>query len=85
MTGRAMRHKLPDLRTTVYWNPYLKTDADGKASFNFFNADGPGTYKVIVEGINAAGELGRQVYNYTVEDGDPASTASSLHLHRRNR
>jgi hypothetical protein len=63
--GDAM--KLPDLRTTVYWNPYLKTNADGKTSFNFFNADGPGTYKVIVEGINAAGELGRQVYTYTVE------------------
>jgi len=60
--------KLPDLRTTVYWNPYLKTDADGKTSFNFFNADGPGAYKVIVEGINADGELGRQVYRYTVED-----------------
>ncbi len=60
--------KLPDLRTTVYWNPYLKTDATGKTSFNFFNADGPGTYKVIVEGINAEGELGRVVYKYQVED-----------------
>ncbi|MES2376518.1 MAG: carboxypeptidase regulatory-like domain-containing protein [Bacteroidota bacterium] len=72
--GDAM--KLPDLRTTVYWNPYLKTDADGKAVFNFFNADGPGTYKVIVEGINAAGELGRQVYRYTVtgEPGNPGAT-----------
>lgn len=70
-------NKLPDLRTTVYWNPYLKTDADGKTSFSFFNADGPGTYKVIVEGINAAGELGRQVYRYTV-DGDQADQASSL-------
>jgi hypothetical protein len=60
--------KLPDLRSTVYWDPYLKTDVAGKTSFNFFNADGPGTYKVIVEGINANGELGRQVYRYMVED-----------------
>jgi hypothetical protein len=59
-------NKLPDLRTTVYWNPYLKTDADGKTSFSYYNADGPGTYKVIVEGINANGELGRQVYRYTI-------------------
>ena len=66
-------NQLPDLRTTVYWNPYLKTNAEGKASFNFFNGDGPGNYKVVVEGINAAGELGRQVYNYTVEEG-PATT-----------
>jgi len=61
--------KMPDLRTTVYWNPAVKTDVTGKASFNFFNADGPGSYKVIVEGINADGELGRAVYRYTVESG----------------
>lgn len=59
--------QLPDLRTTVYWDPRVKTDADGKSTFSFFNADGPGSYKVIVEGINAAGELGRQVYRYTVQ------------------
>ncbi len=61
--------KLPDLRTTIHWNPYLKTDTNGKTAFNFFNADGPGNYKVIVEGINAEGELGRQVYRYTVDAG----------------
>ncbi|TSJ42654.1 hypothetical protein FO440_00230 [Mucilaginibacter corticis] len=64
--------KVPDMRTTVYWNPYLKTDISGKTSFNFFNADGPGTYRVVVEGINAAGELGRQVFHYTV-DGSQAA------------
>jgi len=67
--------KLPDLRTTVYWNPYLKTDVSGKTTFNFFNADGPGTYRVVVEGINAAGELGRQVFHYTV-DGSQAAILS---------
>ena len=59
--------KIPDLRTTVYWNPYLKTDTGGNTSFDFFNADGPGTYKVIVEGINAGGELGRATYRFNVE------------------
>ncbi|MGV8879589.1 MAG: carboxypeptidase regulatory-like domain-containing protein [Sphingobacteriaceae bacterium] len=58
---------LPDFRSTVYWNPNIITAADGKTKFDFFNADDPGNYKVIVEGINAAGELGRQVYRYKVE------------------
>jgi len=70
--------KLNDLRTTIYWNPYLKTGVDGKISFNYFNADGPGTYKVIVEGINAAGELGRQVYRYTVDLGQADASVTSL-------
>lgn len=63
----GVNDKAPDLRTTVYWNPYLKTNEQGETSFNFFSADGPGTYKVVVEGIDAAGELGRQVYRYTVQ------------------
>ncbi|MGF7081064.1 carboxypeptidase regulatory-like domain-containing protein [Mucilaginibacter sp. UYCu711] len=58
---------LPDLRTTIFWDPYINTDVNGKATLNFFNADGPGTYRVVVEGINAAGELGRQVFTYKVE------------------
>ncbi|HMI02135.1 MAG TPA: carboxypeptidase-like regulatory domain-containing protein, partial [Pedobacter sp.] len=40
--------------------------------FSFFNADGPGNYKVVVEGINAAGELARRVYRYEVEGGTQA-------------
>jgi|GEM_PF-620171 hypothetical protein len=60
-------HKQPDLRTTIYWNPYVNTDQTGKATVDFYNADGPGMYRVVVEGINGAGELGRQVYRYKVE------------------
>jgi len=59
--------KLPDLRSTIYWNPTLKTSENGKVKFDFFNADGPGNYKVVVEGINAAGELGRLVYRYKID------------------
>ncbi|MGV8880454.1 MAG: carboxypeptidase regulatory-like domain-containing protein [Sphingobacteriaceae bacterium] len=58
---------LPDFRSTVYWNPNIITAADGKTKFGFFNADDPGSYKVIVEVINAGGELGRQVYRFKVE------------------
>jgi hypothetical protein len=30
-------------------------------------ADGPGNYKVVVEGINAGGEFGRLVYRYKID------------------
>lgn len=59
--------ELPDLRSTIYWNPAVKTTADSKTKFDFFNAHDAGNYKVIIEGINAEGELGRQVYRYKVE------------------
>jgi hypothetical protein len=57
----------PDLRSTIYWNPEIRSDKDGNAGFDFYNADGVGTYKVTVEGIDKDGNLGRQVYRYTVQ------------------
>ncbi|MGZ3946455.1 MAG: TonB-dependent receptor plug domain-containing protein, partial [Mucilaginibacter sp.] len=56
-----------DLRSTIYWQPELTTDKDGNASFGFYNADGKGSYRVVVEGIDEKGNIGRQVYRYKVQ------------------
>jgi len=59
--------KTPDLRSTIYWKPEIKTDANGNASFDFCNSDGTGTYKVTLEGIDSDGNIGRQVFTYQVQ------------------
>ena len=59
--------QMADLRTTIFWNPNIVTDKDGKASIDFFNADGKGTYRVVIEGLDIDGNIGRQVYRYKVE------------------
>ena len=56
-----------DLRSTVYWNPELVTDKDGTASFEYYNADGKGNYRVVIEGVDEKGNIGRKVYRYKVE------------------
>jgi TonB-dependent SusC/RagA subfamily outer membrane receptor len=56
-----------DLRTTIYWNPDVVTGADGKAKFDYFNADEKGTYRVVIEGIDENGNIGRQVYRYKLD------------------
>lgn len=56
-----------DYRSTIYWNPELITDKTGNANFEYFNADGKGTYRVIIEGIDNDGHIGRYVYRYKVE------------------
>ncbi|MGZ3891522.1 MAG: carboxypeptidase regulatory-like domain-containing protein, partial [Mucilaginibacter sp.] len=56
-----------DLRSTIYWNPNILTDKDGKASFEYYNADTKGTYRVVVEGIDDEGKIGRQVFRYEVK------------------
>jgi hypothetical protein len=57
----------PDLRTTIYWNPRLATDATGKTSVEFFSADSKGTYRAVVEGMDKDGNLARSVYRFKVE------------------
>ncbi|MCO5949912.1 TonB-dependent receptor [Mucilaginibacter flavidus] len=59
--------KRPDLRSTIYWNPEVITAKDGNASVDFYNADKPGTYRLVIEGIDEKGNLGRQVFRYTVQ------------------
>jgi hypothetical protein len=58
---------ISDLRTTIYWNPKIITDATGKASFDFYNADGKGNYRAVLEGIDGDGNLAHYVYRYKVE------------------
>jgi hypothetical protein len=56
-----------DLRTTIYWNPKVITDEKGNVSFEFFNADGRGNYRAVIEGIDKNGNVGRAVLKYVVK------------------
>jgi hypothetical protein len=56
-----------DLRSTIYWNPKVVTDKTGNATIEFFNADGKGAYRAIIEGIDADGNIGRATYHYKVQ------------------
>ena len=47
----------PDLRTTIYWKPNVITDDRGNAKLDFYTADDPGTYSVIIEGVSEDGKL----------------------------
>jgi TonB-dependent SusC/RagA subfamily outer membrane receptor len=57
----------PDYRTTIYWNPNIVTNESGKAVFNYFNSDEPGTYRIVIEGMDMLGNLARTVYTYEVK------------------
>ena len=61
-----LNSKMADLRSTIYWRPNIVTDSTGRATVEYFNADGTGSYAVIVEGINVEGDLGRTIYRYDV-------------------
>jgi hypothetical protein len=54
-----------DFRKTIYWNPSVKI-RHGLAELSFFNGDRKGRYKIVAEGINSEGQLGRQVSYYRI-------------------
>ena len=52
--------KVPDVRTTLYWNPYVLTDKKTKlVKMDFYNNDVTTKFRIVVEGMNAAGKLTR--------------------------
>ena len=48
---------IPDFRPTLYWNPDVKTNAEGKATINFQTSDDMGNLRVQIEGITKDGKL----------------------------
>lgn len=46
----------PDLRTTIHWQPRLEVKK-GKAKIEFYTADGPVDYSVVIEGVGKDGSL----------------------------
>ncbi len=54
------------IRPTIHWQPNVVTDNDGKAAISFFAAGKPGTYTVIIEGTDMAGNFGYQTTKLTI-------------------
>ncbi|MFY7964670.1 MAG: hypothetical protein ACOVO1_07220 [Chitinophagaceae bacterium] len=49
---------IPDVRTTLYWNPYILTDASkNKATIEFYNNDVSKKLRLILCGMNSDGKL----------------------------
>ena len=47
----------PDQRTTLYWNPQVKTDAEGRATVRFYASDVSKRYLVTLEGVSDDGTI----------------------------
>ena len=59
-TSEKQHAPIPDLRTTIHWQPVVQTDNAGVASFEFYTADEPASYTVIIEGLTDDGKIIRQ-------------------------
>jgi TonB-dependent SusC/RagA subfamily outer membrane receptor len=57
-----------DFRSTVYWNPVVQTDRNGKAELSYYNSDASTTFRIIAEGIGYQGLVGRNEQTYIVKN-----------------
>jgi hypothetical protein len=48
--------RIPDFRNTLYWNPSVKPDKDGKVSTVFWTSDNTSEYEINIQGITADGK-----------------------------
>jgi hypothetical protein len=59
-------HDLPDVRTTIYWSPFVKTSERGLTQVVFYNADDVANIKIVAEGTDGKGKIGVAKAEYKV-------------------
>jgi len=65
---KARESRLPDQRYLLYWNPQVRTQADGKTEVEFYTSDIAGEYKIVVEGITTDGSVGSSTTTVEVRE-----------------
>ena len=53
-----------DSRTTLYWNPLIKTDKKGNASILFYNSDSAKNIQIVIESLSKFGVPGSYIKSF---------------------
>jgi len=72
-TVKDTANHVPDLRSTIDWEPNITTGASGEATVSFFTADKPSTYTLIMEGTDMNGNLGYKQWKIDVSQSQDKS------------
>jgi hypothetical protein len=59
-------YNTPALNPTVYWNPRVTMETDGKININFLHGDDVGQYEIELLGRDSNGKLGSKMTSYEV-------------------
>lgn len=58
-TPEKKNEQRSDFRSTVYWNPELRLDAEGKATIEYYAPDSTAPEDIIIEGVDKNGKVCR--------------------------
>jgi hypothetical protein len=54
--GEKLAPRIPEIRSTLYWNPDITTNDQGEATISFYTADNTGAFTIQLDGITLKGE-----------------------------
>lgn len=60
-------HVRPDFRSTLHWQPNVRTGASGKATITYWNTDAKATMRILAEGVSTQGFVGVAQAEYGVK------------------
>lgn len=66
----AADERLPDFANTLYWNPSIRTDENGKATVQFYTSDATGSFGISAEGVSGHGLMGSGSGQFEVVRGE---------------
>ncbi|WP_443939197.1 hypothetical protein [Pedobacter sp. MW01-1-1] len=55
-----------DFRSTIYWNPHIQPNQQGKAKVSFFSSDRKGSYTIWIEGTDLQGSFGMKAFKVKI-------------------
>lgn len=56
-TKQQLENRIPDFRSTLFWQPDISIHGEGNAGLQFYASDLPGQFIVIVQGMDKQGRL----------------------------
>jgi hypothetical protein len=56
-SAEMKKNRIPDFRNTLYWNPSVKPDKEGKARIEFWTSDFVSDFEVNIQGITPEGKM----------------------------
>ena len=65
--GTRFDDLVEDYRSTLYWDPSIRTDSSGMAQVSFYCSDIATDFHIVVEGISTDGKIGSNEKIITVE------------------
>ena len=66
-TAQQKNSYIPDLRSTIYWNPALQLDEKGNAVIEYYTPDSTAPEDIIIEGIDENGKIYRLTQRINIQ------------------